>query len=334
MNNREVYFKIEMLDPNDKVVEVKTPVLKSGSVTVSSTDSHRRKCEFTLLEPLPPSWLSSRWRLFYGQKIDGVITYDSLGVFLPMDPVESETPTGKITSYQGVDKRQLLMDSIGEVTIQFTQNQTLKEVVALHLNGVDITKQNLVDLGFYLRANYIFGDDKSANHTLSTIVNSFTADFYFDRNGIAVLENLPPASQRPVVKTLKGDSASVYTSSTSSFKLSDYFNRVIVIGGTADTEIFRAELENADQIALAGRTITRHIPVDVAASQDQVDALAEQYLDEGTRIPALLSITNFPIVDLEVKQIIEKDGEKYEVLSFNIPLGLGLQTIEAGKVVI
>jgi hypothetical protein len=504
--NREVYFKIERLNGEDVAIEEKTPVLLSGNVSVSAGDKHRRKCTFTLAEPLPDAWLFDRWRLYYGFSVSGVVVYESLGVFVPLDPTEEDKGTGKITTYSGVDKTQLLMDSIGIAPTQFTQDQSLKEVVALHLDAVDETHRNLKDLPYMLPTNYTFADYRDAEHTLNTFVSSFACDFYYDRNGIAVLEEMPTPKERPIAYTFQEGEASIHTDTKRKFQSSLYYNKVIVVGGNADTGIFRSilsdysndsvevaydqlvadsetvifdgggfkrvgqdfivpegvdnirsiklQLENpsadteckirilaystytdfnndlwydptlhrayadlvvpfatgyleydfvfdtpfgvvpgesiffvavADapgdktgascytkwnttsvdpnsqyyEIGYGGaggssaiapatgelyfeattftpdegaRRITRYFKDDAAASQDQVDAQAVKYLDEGIRIPSTINIENVPLIDLEAKDIIVKDGVKYEVLSFNIPLDLSLQSIEAGVI--
>ncbi len=506
MANRELYFKIERLNQADIVIEEKTPHLISGEVKVSRDDKYRRTCKFDLSEELPENWLLDLWRLWYGRKVNGVIEYDSLGVFIPLDPVETQDGTGKVTSYQGVDKTKWLVDSIGDAPTSFTQNQTLKEVAIEHLDAIGETQRNLVDLPYTLNTNYTFSEYREAEHTLRTLVDSFTVDFFYDRNGYATLLELPTPNERPVAYEFEDGEASIYTQSKKKIQTSDYWNKVIVVGGNADSDTFRSikldysndvlseevanrngavtkslfeggghgrqgqdllvpdgidnigsviikvnnpngtiqpitvlayssvELFNADSwfaptnarqtgvvdipanstgeyeavfnepftvfpgesifyvliadqsgsgkggpflniymddttsqyadgqryenyyggaggtvdlTAVPGdlyfvakayvpgenrRRITRYFKDEAATSQDQTDALAVKYLDEGIRIPSTISLQSFPITSLEVKDIIIKDGVKYEVLEFNIPLGLGLQTITAGKV--
>ncbi len=331
-NDRELYFRIEKLDSNDVVVEEKTPVLISGEVTVSRKDIHRRKCRFTLAEALPDDWVSARWKLYYGQKINGQIEYDALGVFLPIDPSENETTTGKTTSYQGVDKMQLLLESYGEAPISFATSDTLKEVAQAHYDAISEASQNLDDLSYSLNTNYTFGEWRSAQHTLATLINSFTAETYYDKNGIAVLKALPPVASRAVAFEFPEGDDAIHVSVDKTEKNSNYWNKVIVLGGKVDEPIFRKELTDSDEVTRVGRTITKMFRNDVASSQQQVDDLADELLQEGTRIPAEITIYNLPLTNLEVNQIIRIGLVKYEVLSLNVPLGLGLQTIKAGRV--
>ena len=499
MANRELYFKIERLNQDGILIEEKNLSLISGEVKVARDSIYRRTCKFDLSEPLPDSWLGDLWRLWYGQLINGTVVYESLGVFIPLDPIETQDGTGRLTSYQGVDKTKWLIDSIGQGPIQFSTNDTLKDVASVHLDAIGETRRNLVDVPYSLNTNYTFAEYREAEHTLRTLVDSFTCDFYYDRNGYATLVELPAPNSRPISYTFEDNESSVFVESKRKVETSNYWNRVIVVGGSTDSEIFRSILfdyssdvssqtvtqtnknqnhaifedgtftragqdfvipqgiDNLRSIILSmrnftgvakdvtvlmynsvddfnadvwyaptnqraigtanvssgsfsdiefvfdepfgvipgeslfiaiindndtavileyhdtsqyadgqryfvayvggggtitldpvagdlyfkitsyvpdanGRRITRYFKEDAATSQDQVDALAVKYLDEGIRIPSTISLQNFPITSLEVKDIIVKDGIKYEVLDFNIPLGLGLQTINAGKV--
>lgn len=328
--HRELYFKIEKLDQSDNVIEVKTPTLLKGEVSVTGSETYRRKCKFDLAEPLPDDWQTYRWRLYYGQKKGGEVVYDSVGVFLPINPSEKQTSTGLVTSYQGVDKMQLLVDSYEDAPTSFSENDTLKEVAAGHLNALGITNQNLADVPYALNTNYTFGEWQSAEHTLMAIMDAFPVDFYFDANGAGTLVELSPSSKRAVAHALTGDS--IVVESTRDIKSEDYFNNVIVIGGTADTEIYRKELTDSAEVSRVNRTISRLYREDAAASQQQVDDLAAQYLAKAISIPATIKISNLPIVNLEANQVVTYNGVRYEVESFNIPLDLGLQNITARRI--
>lgn len=330
--HREVYFKIERLNNQDALIEDKTVRLIEGQVKVEYDSVNRRTCEFSLLEALPDSWMSNRWKLYSGMKIDDEVVYTPVGIFIPINPLEEEQETGHVSKYQGVDKAQILKDEFSDIPITFEAGTTLKEIATAIFALVGETKLNLEDVPYELATDFTFEEGVDLEHILSTLIRSFPADWYYDVNGYAVLESLPVANLRPIKYTYAEDDDSIYINSNTSFDTDKYWNKVIVIGGRADTGIFRQTYENPVQVAIAGRKITRFFKEDAATSQQQVNDLATQFLDAGTRLPKSISILNLPIIDLEPKEIIVKNNIKYEVIAFNIPLSNELQTIQAGEV--
>lgn len=329
----DLYFKIEMLDANDNVVAELTPKLLEGDVKVAYDDINRRTCSFVLLDALPDDWMSARWKLYYGSKTNGVTTYTSLGVFLPINPEEKEVNGGYTTKYQGVDKAQILKDAYNDIPITFAAGTTLKEVATTIFGLVGETKLNLEDVPYALATEFTFEEGVTLEHILSILVRSFPADWYYDTNGYAVLESLPIADLRPVkYNFLEGDD-SIFIDTTRSINTNKYWNRVVVLGGMVATGIFRQTYTNDDQVTNAGRQVTKFFKEDAATSQQQINDLATQFLDAGIRMPATIVIHNIPIADLEPKQIIMHNNIKYEVIEFNIPLDTSLQTIQAGELI-
>lgn len=331
--HRELYFKIEKLDSEDKVLEIKTSVLIDGEVKVAYDDVNRRTCDFTILEGLPDTWMSARWKPYYGQKINDEIVYVPLGVFIPINPTEEEVNSGKTTKYQGVDKAQLLADEYSDIPLTYTAGTTLKEVSQDIFGRIGETKLNLEDVPYVLATDFTFEEGVSLEHILSTLVRSFPADWYYDRNGYAILQSLPVVTERPVRYTFTEDDESILIESSRSIDTSKYWNKVIVVGGRVDTGIFRQTYENDNAIEKAGRKVTKFFKEDAATSQTQVNDLATQFLDAGLRLPATINIQNLPLSDLEPKEVIMKNNTKYEVIAFNIPLSADLQLIQAGEVI-
>lgn len=331
--HRALHFKIEKLDSNDVVLEEKQIQLIDGEVRVEYDDVNRRTCQFQLLEALPDDWMSKRWKPYYGIEENGSVHYYPLGVFIPVNPSEDEEQSGYVTKYQGRDKATLLADAYSDIPLTFTAGTSLKAVASTLFAMIGETKLNLEDLPYTLAVDYTFEEGISLEHILSTLIRSFAADWYYDVNGYAVLENLPTVTQRPVRQRFDEGDNSIFIETSRAFDTSKYWNKVTVIGGRADTGIFRQTYENTDHITLAGREITRFFKEDTATSQMQVNNLATQLLDIGTRLPANITIKNLPLVQLEPKQVIEHNFVKYEVISFNIPLSTDIQIIQAGEVI-
>lgn len=331
--HRELYFKLDRLNANDEFVEEKSIQLLSGNVNVTYDEICRRSTSFTLQERLPENWMSSRWKMYYGIKQDGEIIYTPVGVFIPLNPEENDELDGKITKYQGVDKAQTLSESYSDIPLTFTAGTSLKVVAQTIFDLAGETKVNLEDVPYTLATDFTFEEGISLEHILSTLVRSFPADWYYDANGVAVLEELPLARYRPIKYTFDENEDSIHIDTKKSFDTDKYWNRVVVVGGRVDTGIFRQTYGDDVQREIAGRWVTKFFKEDSATSQEQVNALARQFLDAGIRLPASIVIHNLPIADLEPKQIIMHDNRKYEVIEFNVPLDLSLQTIQAGEVI-
>lgn len=331
--HRALHFKIERLDDNDNVIEEKTPVLIDGEVKISYSDINRRTCKFSLLEPLPEDWMGNRWKPYYGIAENGSITYYPLGVFIPVNPDEKEEQSEFITEYQGLDKATLLDEAYSDIPITFTAGLPIKEVAQFIFSMIGETKLNFEDLPYVLATDFTFEEGVSLEHIMSTLIRSFAADWYYDRNGYAILENLPVVTQRPVRYLFEEGDNAIHIESSRNFDTSKYWNRVIVVGGRADTGIFRQTYQDDDEITKAGRQITKFFKEDGATSQFQVNQLTAQLLEIGTRLPANIVIQNLPLIELEPKQVIQYKFTKYEVIDFNIPLNTGLQTLSAGEII-
>lgn len=331
--HQAVYFKLDRLDATDAFVEEKSVELIEGNVSVTYNDVCRRTASFTLREPLPENWMSNRWKMYYGTKKNGEMNYTPLGVFIPVSPEEEEALSGWITKLQGVDKAQILAESYSDIPLTFAAGTSLKAVATTILDLIGETKRNLQDVPYTLQTEFTFEEGISLEHMMSTLIRSFPADWYYDANGICVLESLPIARYRPVKYTFDEGDDAIHIDTKKSFDTDKYWNRVTVVGGRADTGIFRQTYGDQIQKGLAGRWVTKFFKEDTATSQAQVNDLAAQYLDAGIRLPANIVIHNIPIADLEPKQIIVHNNKKYEVVEFNIPLDLSLQTIQAGEVI-
>jgi len=330
--HRALRFKLEKLDANDHVIEEKTPVLIDGEIKVSYSDVNRRTCNFSLLEPLDASWMSYRWKPYYGIEVNGEVTYYPLGVFIPVNPIEEEQQTGFVSKFQGRDKATLLEEAFSDIPLTFLAGTPLKVVASTLFALIGETKLNLEDVPYTLATDFTFEEGVNLEHILSTLIRSFAADWYYDRNGFAVLESLPSVNLRPVRYTFSEGDDAIHIETTRSFDSDKYWNRVVVVGGRADTGIFRQTYEDTAQVTLAGREITRFFKEDGATSQMQVNELATQLLEAGIRIPSNINIKNLPLVQLEPKQVIMHNFIKYEVIDFNIPLDTGIQQIEAGEI--
>lgn len=332
MKHRKLYFKLERLDDNDVLIEEKSLNFIDGQVSVSYSDICRRICNFTLNEELPTDWMSSRWKMYYGMHNGTEVDYTPVGVFIPEDPEESEVLSGFETRYQGSDKSVLLSEAFSDIPITYGAGTTLKEIAEDIFARIGETRLNLADVPYALATEFSFEEGISLEHILSTLVRSFPADWYYDANGIAVLEALPVAEERPIKYAFEESDDSIFIDTKRSFDTSKYWNKVVVIGGSADTGIFRQTYGNDVQREIAGRWKTKFFKEDTATSQQQVNELAVQFLDAGLRMPANITIHNLPIADLEPKQIITYRNVRYEVVDFNIPLSLDIQTIQAGEV--
>lgn len=336
IQHRRIALKIEKLDSAENVIEQKTMKLDGGKVDVGNGGT-RRKCSFDLTEALPSDWQANRWKLYYGYKgvEDMEIKYVPLGVFIPINPEETESQNDYITSFQGVDKTKLFSDFELDNPVTFTSGTLVRDIVKTVAGWFGETKLILaVGLGT-LGADFTFEEGSTAEQLLNTLVSSFNAEWFYNPDGYLVARKRTDPETRPVRFAMDAAHDPLYISSTTSVDDDNYYNKCTVVGGKTDTPIYRATVSNADAIAAAGgRIVQRYFTYDAAVTQDQVTALATYYLSNGVLLPRQLKLDSLVIPDLEIGDIIEKAGRRYEVRGFDVPLGLASQGISAGEIIL
>lgn len=121
---------------------------------------------------------------------------------------------------------------------------------------------------------------------------------------------------------------------TSQYNIDDgnYYNKVTLTGGTVDTPIYRADVQDDVAIAKAKRVVSRTYKHDAAVTQAQVDALAAYYLSQGVSLPSRIRLSSLVLPDIEIDDILVKEGKRYEIKSFSIPLSVIEQRIEAVEI--
>lgn len=332
--NRRLSFKIEKLDSTEKVLEEKSLQLVDGSIDVGS-GGFRRKCSFTLLEALPDDWQSYRWKLYYGYSEDFISDpiFTPLGVYIPINPSSQEVNGRSVVKYQGVDKVKLFADYEIDTPITFTAPMDVKDIILQVAGWFNETKFNLGDSLGTIQVDRTFEEGTTAQSILDTITSSFGDDWFYDINGYLVAREQVDASVRAIKQVMDDESTPIYINASTDFDDSNYYNKVTVVGGTADTPIYRSTVQNNAAITLAGgRIVQKYFSIDGAVTQDQVDGRATFYLSGGVQIPATLNLDSLVIPDLEIGDILMKDSVRYETRSFNVPLSTAIQTIKAGKV--
>lgn len=331
--NRTLSFKLELLDSAENVIAEKSVSLIEGKVDVGS-GGFRRKCSFDLAEAIDPAWQSHRFKLYYGSAINRAEPeYTPLGVFIPINPREREAQANQITSLQGVDKTKLFADYELDAPIQFTSGTSLRSIIQTVAGWFSETKLTIeTDLGT-LGADFSFEEGSTAEQLLNTLVSSFNCEWFYDTNGFLVARKRTDPASRAIKYQMDRINQPYYLEAERDIDDSNYYNRVTVVGGKADTPIYRQTYENATAIAKAGgRIVQRYFTIDAAVTQAQVDGRAAFYLSNGILLPAKLKLTSLVLPDLEIGDIIEKGGVRYEVRQFDVPLSLAAQNITAGEI--
>lgn len=332
--NREIWLKLERLDSAENVVETVDARLLGGRIDINDGQENRRKASFDLLEPLSNTWQASRWKAYYGYRPNTAepIEYYPQGVFIPMNPTETELEEGFTTNLQGADKMKLFYDYEIPDPITFATGTPVRDIVQTVAGWFGETKLKLdIDLGT-LGADLTFEEGTKAGALLSTLLSSFTAEGFYDVEGFLVARKITDPKLRQVKYNMDGDK-SVHITSSRTIDEMNYYNSVTVVGGTVDTDIFRAQLQDNAAIARAGgRVVHRRFSVDAAVTQTQVDGRATYYLSQGVSLPSKINLTSLPVADVEVGDVLTKDGRLYEVKTASIPLDLSIQTIEAREI--
>lgn len=334
MSNQRLYFKLEKLDSQEGVLEEKSVVLLSGNVDVGS-GGFRRKCAFDLMEGLDTDWQSRRFKLYYGQGDNRQApTYTPLGVFLPINPSERESQARPITSIQGVDKTKLFADFELDTPVQFTSGTTLRSIFQTVAGWFSETKLIIEQSMGALGADFTFEEGSTAEQLLNTLASSFSCEWFYDPNGFLVARKRTDPATRPVRYEMDNIEQPYYLEAERTIDDANYYNRVTVVGGKVDTPIYRRTYQNDGAITKAGgRIVQRYFTIDAAVTQAQVDGRAAFYLSNGVLLPAKLKLSSLVLPDLELGDIIQKAGTRYEVRQFDVPLSLAPQNMTAGEII-
>ena len=336
--NRELSYKVEKLDFMERIIEEKSISVLKGDVQVGS-GGVRRKCTLDLLEALPSDYQSFRWKLYYGYRdaVTNEFVYYPQGVFIFINPKESEQQNGYTTSYQGVDKTQLFTDYQLDAPVTYPSGTRVKDIITETANLFGQTQYSfdeyLLTLGT-LGADFTFEEGGTAEQLLNTVVSSFSCEWFFDADGVLVARRQVDPEDRHTKYVMDDTESPLYITSERAIDDANYYNKVVLVGGTVDTGIYRAEWQDNNAIANAGgRIVQRYYTRDAAVTQDQVDGLAKYYLSSGVSLPATIDMTSLVLPDIELGDIIEKGGKRYEVKSFNVPLSTESQKIGAKEIV-
>lgn len=335
-SHRKLYFLLQKLDSDENVIEEKSVELISGKVDVGSGGT-RRKASFDLLEPLAADWQANRWKLHYGysERDAEDPQYVPLGVFIPINPSEAESQSGKITSMQGADKSKLYSDYELDSPVTFPNGTAVRDIITTVASWFGETKLNLESALGVIAADLSFEEGTTAEQILNTVVTSFSADWYYDANGYLVaLKNTDPAT-RAISYVIDDAESPLYITASKDIDDSNYYNRVTVVGGLTDTPIYRATYQDDDAIARAGgRIVQKYFTVDAAVTQDQVNGRAAYYLSQGVQLPSQLKLTSLVLPELEIGNILQKGQQRFEVRAFSVPLSLSAQDITAGEIIV
>lgn len=331
--DRTITVKIEKLNSAGQLIETRQDKLISGKVDVSP-GYVRRKCSFDLAEALPDDWIAHRWKLYYGYKARGdtAYTFIPLGVFIPINPKQTSKIGGFESSYQGIDKSKLFSDYEIPAPLYWATGTTVLSIIGYCAGVVGETKLNIAnDLGT-LAADFTFEEGTNLATVMQTIISGRNAEWYYDPEGNLRVQNLVPATDKTPKLTLDpSDPIEI----ESSFEVDDdsYFNKVTVLGGKADTAIYRSTLTDVAAVARAGgRTVSKFFKFEGAVSQTHTDSIAAYYLKRGAQLPFSLHLENLVIPDLETGDVFKRLTRKFEVKTFDVPLGIGTQTVEAGEI--
>lgn len=326
-------FYCDRLDADEYPIEQNMKI-NYGAVYVAN-QKIRRTCSIDFVDELPDDWQTSRFKLYYGigsNKND--IVYTPVGVFIPVNPREIDRGVDILTTFQGVDKTQILIDSVLKEPLTFYTGQTLEACIAIALAeaGIPASQQNLEVTGYSLNHDYTFETGIDINSVCDTLIHSFLADWYFDGDGIFTLVKMPPLTSRAVLQELTTDNESIIVRKEKEYNSEDYYNSVVIVGGQVDQDPIRVYIKDDAEIARVEREITRYEQRPDLTEQSQVQDYAEEILQNGIDLPETLTLEELVLFSLEPKYLIKLDGIKYQIQEFNIPLNLQTQTLQLTRV--
>jgi hypothetical protein len=368
----EVHVKMELLDKNEKVLDVFTQHVSSdssGSVSVSSDRDIRRMFsltldnssgEFTWAEN-GKIWIDNkRVKLYVGLKCsDGTIEYVPQGVFIITQPEATHTVDDNEVKINGQDKWYLLTGNFGRFTHETTvrKGTNVREAIKIIAEGAGITKMMLDPTDQEVLYDMTFQIGQNRGEAIKQMVekayldDEYFYDVYFDVNGyLRFTKYRDPLKEYPCW-SYRIEDGTLYAGSVRKLDDSELFNHILVLGGSANTAEFRSEvvIDDTDSewsghpysIQKIGDRFwcwNNNNPDSNIDTQSQCDARAKFELKRRLKLSEIVAMDIAPNYLHEPNDVIEIVDEKngcvgnYQVKSFSIPIQPNEMSVEAIKV--
>jgi hypothetical protein len=341
--------KIELLNRDETSVSngVFTGRITGGSLNVSRNNGVRRTCTLILInhdQTLNPSpdifWVSSKFALYLGFRINGEDFYIKQGIFVLENPSLRLDGSNWVLTISGQDKWSLLDSALGGRLLATTQilvdtdiNAAVEQVLALpEINDPKrdaLIADPTIEVTFY----DIFAEDKVASTVLLELNSMVSRNIYYDANGNPNFRDDIDDTVKPSLYDFGETGDRFYLGGTYTFPFTDVYNTVIVVGDNINGAIFSYTAENnndASPISIdrIGRKIAPEINDSNIYTTPLAKLRAEYELKQVSRLITQVQFNSYLMFHLDVDNVCtitdinaKLDHEQVLINSYSINFG-------------
>lgn len=270
LKNREIDFKYELLDNNNRTLGA---VSAEGFISVNSESQIKRVGRFEVIEKGDVDFLNSRLRPYMGIKIEGRYIWYPLGVFLLESPAR-QARNGYISrSIEAYDMSVILRDDCFTDNYSIPKGTPYTNAIIQILSDAGIVNYYITPSALVTPAAIEFEIGTSRLSAINQLAKAINYnELYVDVYGCFRVEAYVPYEERKADGSYSTDENSVILPGGSeSIDLFNVPNVVVRYRENAEAEYIRAEVVNdnpSSQLSTVRRG--RHI-VDVAPVYDIAD---------------------------------------------------------------
>jgi len=362
---RKPKIKVELLHREDESVyrSITTDLINaSGSLRISNVNGLRRQLDLTLnntsgdyLPNIEGLWLGSKIKLWLGEEINGEDFWLPQGVFVLNNPDAESYISSKTLRIKAVDKFGMLDGTVGgelNSTYIVPVGSNIYTVLRELLNGTstsDLPTDIRIPVLDQAYASEVtpYTLRKEVGDMMGNIIidiqGMLSSNVYYNVNGEMVFEQDSNDDFKGSLWDFSTEEFN-YLGSTVTYKFSDVYNAVRVIGDNVDGNIALYEAQNTNlasptSIQNLGYQRTLVIEDSVINTDALAEARANYELKRKTALYSEISLTAIPMYHLDVDNVITLtdaslglNRDRFLINELTIPLGIGGQmTIHASK---
>lgn len=259
---RHPIIKLEFLRFDESVEKTITTDLRlTGSLNINKKNGVRRSMSVSLdnvTKQYIPSldsgiWLGRKVKLYLGLRVNGEDYFLPSGVFVMDDPTITSDGT---TELNCIDKYSLLdgtlagsIDSIIIINAGTTIANALQTIMTISQDPQPI----IIDIALAsetLPYKIIHEEGSTLGDIIDEIALAYSANVYYNEEGVLVFEKeIDDATKGSIWDFTVDLNETNYQGGNRRFKLSDVFNKIIVIGDNINGAIARASVSNNDLLS-------------------------------------------------------------------------------------
>jgi hypothetical protein len=341
--------------------ELDTSILIEGSVSVDRNRAQRRTVSARIANPegaYSPIDLEGPFGLLQLVRIDRGISLPTgtewvpLGVFVVENPRPSVSAGASTLTFQGTDRTKILADSTFSAPRSFGAGTRVSDIIRSLAEeagmGTLDELYNLDDDSSKISDTVSWPEEMSRLDACLELAAAHALELFPDPDGILVLRPIPDPNTAPVAFEFAPGETSIMTGIESERSASQLFNRVVVVGESANFGPFRGEARDLNPASPiynpvdgTGPVGDRPAPIIRSAligSSLQAQQVARAELPKVALIEESVYVTMAPHPALDASDIVlidetlTRSGGRYMIDTLEVPIGAGTMSMTTKRV--